>query len=75
MVCPHQAIPSGSIYGELTVYQLKKLPKWVLGLNLEYFVDQRFKTPNHFQNDQISLLDSSPRSRHTKLRLRAAALL
>jgi hypothetical protein len=45
-----------------------------MGLNFVYFLDQPFKTRNQFQNDQISLSDSSPR-RHTNLRLRAAALL
>jgi len=43
-----------------------------MGLNSEVFLDQPFKTQNRFQNDQISLSNSSPR-RHTNFRLRAAA--
>jgi len=43
-----------------------------MGLNSDYFLDQPFKTQNQFQNDQISLSNSSPR-RHTNIRLRAAA--
>jgi len=44
----------------------------VMGLTTDYFLDQPFKTQNHFQNDQISVSNSSPR-RHTNFRLRAAA--
>jgi len=46
-----------------------------MGLNLDDFLHQPFKTRNDFRHDQISLSNSSPRSRHTNLRLRAAALL
>jgi len=45
-----------------------------MGLKFDYFLDQHFKTRNHFQNDQFSLSNSSPR-RHTNIRLRAAASL
>jgi hypothetical protein len=45
----------------------------LLTMDLSYdFLDQPFKTQSHFQNDQISLSNSSPR-RRTNLRLRAAA--
>jgi hypothetical protein len=42
-----------------------------MGLNSDEFLDQPFKTQNEFQNDQISLSNSSP-LRHTHCRLRAA---
>ena len=42
-----------------------------MGLNFEYVSDQPFKTQTHFQIDQISLSNSSPR-RHTNLSLCAA---
>ena len=44
----------------------------IMGLRAVDFLDQPFKTQNQFQNDQISLSNSSPR-RHTNFRLRAAA--
>jgi len=44
-----------------------------MGLNSDYVLDQPFKTQNRFQNDQISLSNSSSSRRHTNFRLRAAA--
>jgi len=43
-----------------------------MGLKSNHFSDQPFKTQNEFQNDQISLSNSSPRL-HTDFRLRTAA--
>ena len=45
-----------------------------MGLNFDCFLDQPFRTQILFQNDQVSLPNSSPR-RHTIFCLRAAALL
>jgi len=43
-----------------------------MGLKSDHFSDQPFKPQNEFQNDQISLSNSSPR-RHTNFRMRTAA--
>jgi hypothetical protein len=45
-----------------------------MGLNLDGFLDQPFKTRNQFQNDQICLSNSSPR-RHAKFPVRGPAPL
>jgi len=42
-----------------------------MGFKTEDFLDQHFKTQNHFRNDQFSLSNSGP-CRHTNFRLRAA---